>query len=311
METAKLLTAFEHCPRKAFWARDWDYGKISLTDLLQIGIREGVTSHRSDFNEAAGESVIGTAAERQIISDQHNIYDQCFHYASIADIVSSAIRKPSDKPWLIAEPQSLPNGQTWHSGAYVSSDGRFLRRVALSSNWSDDKHYSFARSWYSLAEVCVFGLPMQQATIILGQERGGKRHGYWSHGLRHPVSKQLRFRKKGDKATPFKASWTEIWREDFDEISTGEWLSAMLNDGVLPDVCFSVEIPVPEKSAMQRIVDLAAYRLDEIYSANTLPPQQLSTCDWPTACNHRNHCHKNDPPSGRYGFVRVDQVSAK
>jgi hypothetical protein len=152
---------------------------------------------------------------------------------------------------------------------------------------------------------------MKEAVIILGAHRDGKRHGYWSKGLRHPVNKKLRFRKKTDVSVGFKSTWATIFREDYDEISTEEWLSAMLNDGVLPDVCFSVEIPVPEKSAMQRIVDLAAYRLDEIYSANTLPPQQLSTCDWPTACNHRNHCHKNDPPSGRYGFVRVDQVSAK
>jgi hypothetical protein len=311
MNSPQLLSAYEPCNRKGIWDRDWERAKITFDELLQVGIKEGVTTDRQDIGDAAGEKIMEISASREIVSDQHDLYSQVVHHCAIADIVSSAIRKPTDKPWLVAEAQSLPNGQTWRSGAYLSPDGRFLRRVALSSNWSDDKHYSYARSWYSLAEVCIFGIPMQQATIVLGQERGGKRHGYWTHGLRHPVSKKLRFRKKGDKGTPFKASWIEVWREDYDEISTKEWLESMYSDGVLQDVCFNVDIPVPEKAARQMIIDLAARKLDEIYEANILPDPQLSTCFWPTPCIHRVHCHSGNAPSGKYGFVRVDQVVVK
>jgi len=84
----------------------------------------------------------------------------------------------------------------------------------------------------------------------------------------------------------------------------------MYSDGVLQDVCFNVEIPVPEKAARQMIIDLAARKLDEIYEANILPDPNLSTCFWPTPCIHKTHCHTGAVPSGKYGFVRVDQIGS-
>ena len=305
MNSPTLLTSYEPCNRAGVWDRDWQRAKISLDELLQEGLKEGVTTLAKDLGEAAGERIMEISARREIVSDQHDVYNQVVHYASIADIVSHVIRKPSEAPWGIPEPVSLPNGQTWHSGAYLSPDGTKLRRIALTSNWSDNKHYSFARSWFSLGETAVFEMPMQQVTIILGQNRNGKRHGYWSHGLRHPVSKQLRFRKKTEKDKPFKSSWLEVWREDYNDISTADWLNSMLDDGVLKDVAFTVDVSVPERAIRKQLVDLAARRLDEIYSANVLPEKQLSTCDWPTVCPHKNHCHADAEPSGRYGFVRV------
>jgi hypothetical protein len=300
-----LLTAFEPCNRKGIWSRDWERIKIDLNELLQAGLREGLTTTRKDFGQAAGEKIIAIAAAREIVSDQYDVYSQVIHHAAIADIVTMAIRKPTEGPWGATDPLDLPGGHTWYSDAYTSPDGLRLRRIALTSNWSDDKHYSFARSWYSLGEVAIFGLPMQQATIILGQHRNGKRHGFWSHGLRHPLSKQLRFRKKNDKAVPFKSTWTEVWREDYDDIATGDWLSAMHSDGVLGDVAFNVDIPVPEKEARQKIVDLATRRLEEIWSAKEIPDQQLSTCDFPTPCIFRGNCHSGNQPSGKYGFVQI------
>ena len=303
--SAELLTMYEPCNRKGAWGRDWQRAKIDIYELLQAGIAEGVISSRSDFGVAAGEEVVAISARREIVSDQYDLYSQVIHHAAIAEIVTSAIRKPSEPPWGIAEPVELPGGQTWYSDTFLAPDGLKLRRVALTSNWSDDKHYSFARSWYSLGEVAVYGLPMQQATIILGQMRGGKRHGFWSHGLRHPVSKQLRFRKKNDKGTPFKSTWIEIWREDYDQISTQEWLNAMHSDGVLADVAFNVDIPVPEPKARQQIVDLTSRRLEKIWTQKDLPDPNLSTCFWPVKCEFVSNCHRGDPPSGRYGFVKI------
>ncbi len=305
MDSPSLLTAYEPCNRKGIWARDWERIKIDLTELLQAGIKEGLTTERKDFARAAGEKIVAIAAEREIVSDQYDLYTQVIHHAAIAEIVTSAIRKPSERPWGIAEPVTLPGGQTWYGDAFLAPDGSKLRRVALTSNWSDDKHYSFARSWYSIGEVCAHNLPMQQATIIIGQMRNGKRHGFWSHGLRHPVSKQLRFRKKNDKAVPFKSTWIEVWREDYDEIHTSDWLSAMHSDGVLADVAFNVDVPVPEPKARQQIMDLAARRLEQLWTEKELPNQQLSTCDFPVPCLFRSNCHRGDPPSGRYGFVKI------
>jgi hypothetical protein len=115
--------------------------------------------------------------------------------------------------------------------------------------------------------------------------------------LRHPANKKLRFRKKHDVATGFKSSWLQVWREDYDDISTHDWLQAMLEDGVLQDVCFNVEISVPEKTARQHIIDLAARKLEKIQDLDSLPDQNLSTCDWPVACAFRSDCHAGRGPN--------------
>ena len=303
MNSPQLLSSFEHCDRKGFWDRDWERAKIDFHELLMAGITEGLTTTRQDLGTAAGEAVIGIASEREILTKEHNVYDLCVHHASIADLVSTALRKPSDAPWGFPEPQTLPNGVLWHSGAFLSPDGTKLRRIVLATNWSDERHWSEARSYFSLAESCIYGLPLQQAVIVRGASRDGKRHGYWSKGLRHPANRKLRFRKKSEGK--FKDSWATIFREDHDEISTLEWLDALYSDGVFSDICFSVEIPIPEKAARQKIVDLAAKKLDIIYQTKELPEPNLSTCFWPVPCAHKGHCHSGLPPSGKYGFVQI------
>jgi hypothetical protein len=310
MDSPTLLTLFEPCSRAGFWGRDWEYGKIDIHELLLAGIRAGVLSSRADFPVVAGEEIVAISARREIASRQFDIYSEVIHVAAIAEIVTSAIRKPLEPPWSLAEPVSLPNGQTWHSGAFLAPDGLKLRRVAISSNWSDDRHYSFARSWFSLGESAVQNLPLQQATILLGAHRDGRFHGYWSKGLRHPVNKGLRFRKKNDVGTGFKNTWQTIFREDYDDIPTETWLSTMYSDGVLGDVAFNVDVPLPSREVQDQIVDLAARRLDKLWRMKELPDQNLSTCFWPTRCPFIGPCHAGEKePNKRYGFWPISALT--
>lgn len=309
MNSPSLLTAYEKCPRLAYWSRDWQRAKIDLTELLQEGIKEGVRTSREDYGNASGEKVMEISAQREIVQDKYSVYDACIHTASLADVVSSAIRKAKEPPWLLPDPIGLGNGPTWHSGAFLSPSGESLRRIVLASNWSTERHYSEARSLFSLGEVAAYGLPMQQAVIVLGQSRDGKRHGYFSKGVQHPANKRLRFRKRNSPGESFKSSWITIFREDHDEISTHDWLQEMHQDGVLADSCFSVTIEVPERAARQRIVDVMARKLDTLYNLEKIPDEQYTGCFWPTRCQYVNNCHSEVEPSGRFGFVRTDQLA--
>ena len=209
------------------------------------------------------------------------------------------------------EPVRLGEGPTWVSNAYLDPSGTHLRRIVLTSNWSEDRHYHEARAWSSLGESCVYGLPMQQAVVVLGPRRDGKRHGYFSKAVRHPVSKQIRFRKRSTFGGGFKETWTSIWREDYDDITTQQWLEVMLEDGVLQDSCFMVTVEVPGKLQRDRIVDLAKRRLEQVERMKEAPEQCLSVCSWPIKCQFISPCHKNDEPSGRYGFVRIEGIVDK
>lgn len=306
MGTAETLEGYERCPRIPWWGREWEKGKLSPQDMLDIGVKAGLTAAvGSEYGMEAGETLYELGATRQIESKEHDIHAQVVHLASIADIVTTAIRKPTDAPWGV--PEALDR---WESECFLSPDGSHLRKVIFVTSWSDDRHYSLCRSWSAMGEVCHYELPMQLVVVMLGKQQSGRFHSYWSHGLRHPVNKKLRFRKKVDIANAFKSSWMECWREDHDEITTQEWLNAMISDDVIRDVLFKIDVAVPEKVSRQRIVDLANRKLDRIEKMKVLPDQSLSVCDWPVPCQFRRNCHGGEEPSGRYGFLsRIDHTS--
>ena len=276
--------------------------------MLMSGIREGLVSSRSDYWQAAGERCFELAVQPGLDSKQFDLHAEVVHLCALSDVLSAALRK--GEPWKPVEPIEVGNGSLWESDAFLDPSGDSLRRIVCVSSWSDDRSYSLCRSWGSLGSVCLYEMPMKIAVCMIGAHKDGRYHSPWTKGFLHPVSKKLRFRRKNGKGEGFKESWISIFREDRDEIDTKTWLQSMLDDSVLQDSTFVIDLPLPETKARQEIVDLAARRLDQIYSTKDLPMRQLSTCDFPFPCNHRSHCHKNENPSGRYGFVRVDQVMA-
>jgi hypothetical protein len=275
---------------------------------LLEGIKEGLLSDRSDYGESAGERVVEIGSKRELTTDFPNVYDQIIHTASLADVLTCALRPCVDEPWKMPEPVTLPGGQEWASSVFLAPSGQSLRRVVLVSHWDKDRHYSFCRDWTTIGNVCAYGIPMQLAICVLGQVRDGKRYGYFSRGYRHPVNRGLRFRKRTDKDSKFKSSWESIFREDFDEIPTRDWLSAMHSDGVLADSAFSVTVDVPQEKARNHVLDLAGRKLDELMSLKEVPDEQFTGCSWPVKCAYIGPCHKGQPPSGKSGFVPVNQL---
>lgn len=303
MNSPLLLTHYETCNRKGYWSRSRERIKLDETEMLQRALYAGLTTTRTDFGECAGEECYGLGLDPGLESDVYNIYDQVTHLSCLADIVCCAVRKPQEKPWSAPDPVRIGDGPLWTSAAYLDPSGTYLRRIALVSNWSDDRHYSEARSWFSIGEVAIYGLPMQQATVILGQSRNGKRSSPWAKGLLHPANKKLRFRKKHDVSQPFKDTWLPVWREDHDEIETTTWLQRMLDDGVLQDVCFKVDIPALGALARDKIRDMAAQKLEELAGLKAAPDAQLTGCDWPKPCLFRTPCHAGREP--QKGVFRI------
>jgi len=296
--TAEVLTALEECERKAFWMRTWERTKLDGNQTLQQALRAGLLSQRADFGEAAGEECYGLGVTPGLDTAHYDVHAEVCHLACLADVVTTALRKAGEPPWRVPEPH-----QFWKPSCFLSPDGEHLRRIVLVSSWNDDRHYQECRSWPSLGAVCAYGLPMQQAVIVLGAYRNGKRHSPWTKGLRHPMNKQLRFRKKTEVQTPFKETWRPVWREDFDDISTHDWLQAMLQDGVLQDLCFKVEIAVPEKAAREQILEMAKRKLDRLAAIEKLPDPQFVNCNWPKPCLFRTPCHAGREPQG--GAFRI------
>ena len=305
--TDELLATTETCERAGYWSLDWEKARITPNQLLQAGIKEGLLSTRTDFGECAGEKVIETASVKELTTDYANVYDQVIHQASLSDVLCHALRKAQDEPWKLPEPTTLPNGVAWRPSVFLSPSGQSLRRVVLVSHWDKDRHYSFCRDWSTIGNVCIYQIPMQLAICVLGPSREGKHYGYFSRAYRHPVNRGLRFRKKSEGK--FKSTWEQIFREDFNDISTLDWISAMHSDGVLSDSAFSVTVDVPSKDAQKHVLDLASRKLDKLMSLKEVPDERFTGCSWPVRCPYISPCHSGMEPNGKYGFVRVDQLA--
>lgn len=287
MSTAVLLTAHETCSRKGYYSARWEAKRMSGTEMLYAGLDVGLSeAERPDFGEAAGEHIMGLAEERGLETSAADLYGSVLHHAALCDVVTSAVRKPGEAPWR--RPETTADG--WVPGCFLSPDGTHLRRVVLVSTWSDDRHYAEIRSWRTWGEIAAYGLPMQQVVCVLGPHWAGRRHSAWTKGLLHPANHQLRFRKRNAVATGFKETWESIWREDHGEIDRAVWLQSMLTDDVLPELLFTVTVPVPRPETLARIRSLAAQKQVDLLAAQTAPAGNLSTCDWPAPCPFRGCC---------------------
>lgn len=300
---ADLLTAYEPCNRRGTWARDWRLPRLTSTEMLQRAIRAGVMAE-SDIGQVAGDTVMELAANPgiEMPSDHHNLHQSAIHHAYLADILTQAIRKPAESPWGVPEPLSTG----WTSSALLSPSGTHLRRVAIVSSWNKDRHYQEIRSWYGIGEVAMYRMPMQMVVLVVGSNIDGRRSGPWTRGFLHPQNHQLRFRKKS-KSTfeTFSDKWEKVWREDRDEIEAHTWMQAMLNDDILRDVCFTVDIPVPSDEECRRIQLIADVALQCAADPGT-DALQLSTC---SKCQFLKCCWSTPqfPPNEKSGYVRIGE----
>lgn len=299
----ELITAFECCPRKAYFMRDWEPRRLLAKEMVVRGLRVALTApecKETPFGEVAGDEVMQLAADRGLESDLHRTYDSVLNHACLSDLLVSSIRKPGDLPWLT--PNDFPND------CYVSPDGSHLRRILLVSNWNENRHYGECRTWKSLGLMAEHNLPLQLVVFVIGQQRNGKRSSPWTQGFLHPMNKQLRFRKKSRSTSEvFNDKWNKVYREDHDEISRETWLESMLRDDVLAEVCFRVDIPLPDHPHRLRIRQTTERKLSALHAMKEKPDIQYSTCDFPVPCVFKRCCHvyPEREPSEKNGFVRL------
>jgi hypothetical protein len=299
-----LLTSLETCARKGHWSKNWAFQRLPAKEMVSQALRAALTAPIEQdraFGEVAGDAIMQLAEDRGIDTDLHRTYPTVIHHAALVDLLVSTIRKPNDPSWLIP-----PVSKVWTPDCYLSPDGNTLRRIVLVSNWSDSRHYSECRSWYSLGEMAHYELPMQLVVCIIGQQRNGRRSSPWTTGFLHPQNHVLRFRKKSRSTSEvFNDKWEKVYREDHDEIPRETWLESMLRDDVLAEVAFRVDIPLPDRPHLLRIRQTTERKLDALYAMKEKPEIQYSTCDWPVPCVFKRCCHvlPEQEPSEKNGFV--------
>jgi hypothetical protein len=312
LTTDQLLIDYEICPRKGFW-RNWQRAKLTTGQVLQEALSGTLTAENhgqeSSYGEMAAEKVLDLAASPGLLTDWNDTYACVINHACLADILMTAIRKPDSRAWL--SPEQLPR---WTPSCLMAPEGNMLRRIALVSHWTKDRHTAECRGWKTLGPMAHYQLPMQIIVLNIGPEKNGRRHSHWTKCIRHTIGDQnIRFRRRvgrgkgGNSTGGFKDSWHEIWREDHDEISKEHWLNMMLKDDVLNDLCFRIDMPALTGYQASLFRDLARRKLDKIERMKDKPPLQLTGCDWPVKCPFLKCCHAIPElqPSPGLGYVQI------
>jgi len=299
---AEKLLNLDRCPRLAYWAERWEAPSYHPNEVLRRAVDAGLMSSAEDPGQYAGDTVMTLAAERTLDVDGSQ-YDCALHNAALADILVTVLRG-SGAPW--ARPGDLGSlTPPWESSAFLAPSGVRLHRVLVIDRWSEDRFRSEMHSWRTLGEVCRYKMPMTMRIALIGQRKHGRHHSPWSKGWLHPRSRNLRIRKRTGES--FSADWKECWRETSD-FSRDKWLEQMADDGVMNDILFEKEIPVPDALVVAKINSLADRKLEALASAKGVPDPNPSVCDWPTPCVFRKCCWEFTAPSERAGFVRIESV---
>lgn len=307
LDSPTLLTNLETCPRKAYWA-NWTRNKLRPVEILRQSLNHAVSVKESQdgasWGDTAGSKVLELASCPGMEADSETLYASVMNYACLSDILVSTIRKATDAAWLVPD-----HVQNWTSGALLSPEGTYLRRLVIVSHWTKERHYSECRNWFTLGEMATYDLPMQMVVLVIGHERNGRRHSHWTKALLHPANmKQLRFRRVGRNVSGgFKESWVQIFREDREDISRETWLNSMLKDDVLSEICFKVDMPKLEPHNRKMVLELAERKLEAIDKMRSKPDKQYTGCDWPIKCEFLNCCHSlpEKSPSEKLGFVQI------
>jgi hypothetical protein len=296
-ETPRLLNSFERCSRLAYLSERWQPPALRPVELLYESIETGLTSPGDAPWDVAEQKAMALAVERGIDSNQVDLLAEAEHLSSLASFITFVLRPGG--AWKRPEAIPLPDGTLWTPSGFLSPTESHLRRLVLCSRWDAYRQIVEEHNWMTL-EGDIYGVSMDLWVVVLGSERDGKRHGPLAKGYRHPVSKTLRFKKRDGE--DFGSTWGKVWREH-DKATREEWLDALVEDGVLPEV-IQVHTVVPER--VTEIAELAQNKLRRIRETKETPEENPSQCfSRFHPCSFRGCCSRGLSPSPETGFVVI------
>lgn len=302
MNSADLLQRDDRCQRSAHYSLNWDSPRLTPNEVLRRAVDEGLVSFEDDPGDLAGSRVMELFSMRQIETKQCQLYDLGLHFATLADILVTVLRK---KMTYERPEDGVIGNHAWTSGAWLDGDGTRLRVLRIVDRMTEERLASEKHSWSVIGEHAAYGMPVTMTVVVIGQQRDGKHLSPWARGYLHTVGTQnLRFRKR-DGSGLAGAGWKSVYREEADHLSRDKWIDSMQADGVMQDVMFDVDIPLLPKEALAKIKNLAEKKLNRIHSVKETPELSPSQCDWPTPCGYRLACWQFQKPSERLGFLPV------
>jgi hypothetical protein len=290
--TASMLDVFDRCPRRFAFERTHEPRTISALGLLYAAVEGSLTA--LDTAQGARDSIMDVASRLEVNAGDLSPISAVRHVESMAEVIALALRSKLGRG---VRPAPVSIGEhEWQSNLFEFRSE--LHRIILISHIDDDTLRSFAHSWGTIGELAAMERPITLTLVIVGSQRGGRRHSPWAKGFIHPVQKTLRIgRRKAGRADGFTDGWKEIWREH-SEIKAETWLDRMKTDEQLGELIASRKIQYRAEDA--RMIQARKEFLilaGEMQYVRPDAPMRRSSCDevGRPACGFQSLCYSPTP----------------
>lgn len=288
--SAQLFDTFDRCERRLAFERDYEPRSISPLGLLYAANEAALIA--SDPAQAAKDAIVDLTQRLDVNAGDLSPISVVRHVESLAEIIALALRAQFGK---MRRPEPAPfGGHQWKSNLFEARGQ--AHRIIFASHMDDDSLRSYAHSWGTIGELAALERPLALTIIIIGAQRGGRRHSAWAKGFQHPIQKVLRFQQR-KKADGFTQGWKEIWREQSD-IKAETWLERMRMDEVLEELIVSraIRYRADDERMVQARRDMLAL-IPRIEAATVDAPMRRSSCDefGRGACPFQAVCYSPTP----------------
>jgi hypothetical protein len=271
--SAQLLDTFDRGgPRRFAFEREYEPLSISPLGLLYAAVEGSLVAR--DPVQGAKDAILERTQRLEVSAGDLSSLSAVRHVESMAEVI---VRELRAKFGQMSRPEPIPLGEhEWQSNLF-SARGEH-HRIILVSHLDDDSLRSFAHSWGTIGELAALERGLTLTVVLIGAQRGGRRHSPWAKAFLHPVQKALRFapRKRDDG---FTANWKTCWREQT-EIKAETWLERMKTDEVLEELIVSrkIQCRADDQRMMQARKDMLAL-IPEMDAARADAPMRRSACD--------------------------------
>ena len=286
--SAEKLWTLDACELRAFYEQRYEPKSITPLRMLYQAVEAGISD--SDPEQAAKDECMRIASSKDLQVEHLNRFMTIRHIGYLGGIISLALQS---RLGILRKVSSVElDGFTWESGLFETREG-VRHRIELVSHLDDDRLRASAHSWRVVGELAALETPLTLTCVVIGAQRGGRRHSEWSKGLLHPHHHGLRFSRRNKKTAGFSDNWEKVWREHRSEISTEKWLESMSADGVLDDLIISREIPYKEDSRIEKAKRDMLIATRAKVSENS--PMRRSSCDDFGGCPYGFSCWSATP----------------
>jgi hypothetical protein len=288
--TPILLSSDDWCHRLAFYSERYEAPFLSPKEILWRAIEHGLLSPDADYAQAANDYAMELCTSTTIDTNETDLLGLAEHIAGLAEIAVWVARTAG--AWVRPEPKRIGDGALWSSGAFLSQRETKLRHLVCVERWDAMREMELRTSWQIAGECAVYQAPMDVIILVIGAMRNGRWSSPFTTGWRHPVAKDLRFRRRDGES--FGATWLKVWREQ-DKCPRDEWLDAMTDDAVLGECVHALTIDVPDRA--ENTVRLSVEKVERLTAQTETPEPQPSRCfDRMRPCAFRGCCPQGKTP---------------